>query len=114
MESDTTAGTGYEVYQEDTSEGAPQKSIEGWILIVRGVLPEAAEDNVVNHFEKYGALKNIHLNLDRRTGFVKGYAFIEYEKFEEAKAAVENGNGSEMLGGRIQVDWAFRGAPRRK
>jgi hypothetical protein len=46
-------------------------AIEGWIVFITNVHPEAQEEDIVDKFSDYGTVKNINVNLDRRTGFVK-------------------------------------------
>ena len=49
--------------------------------------------------------------MDRKTGYAKGYALIEYANLEEAEEAIKNMNGEEIYERKVKVDWAFRAIP---
>ena len=95
-----------------SSGTGPVKSVEGWIVFVWNVHEEAQEEDILDAFGEYGDVRNIHVNLDRRTGFVKGYVLIEYAERKEADTAIKAMNGADMLGQTLGCDFAFREGPR--
>lgn len=85
-----------------------QSAIEGWILFVSGIHEEADEDSIHDLFSEYGSIKNLRINLDRKTALFKGYALVEFDNFDDAKKAQEGLNGHEIFEKKLKIDWAFK------
>lgn len=83
------------------------RSIEGWIVLVTNVHEEATEEDISERFSEYGDIQNLSMNLDRRTGYVKGYALIEYNTLDEAREAIAATNNTKLLDQTIYTDFAF-------
>jgi hypothetical protein len=46
-------------------------AIEGWTVLVSGIKEDAEEIDLHDAFSEFGCVKDLHYNLDRRTGFGK-------------------------------------------
>lgn len=73
-----------------------------------GIDEEATEEEVIEKFADYGKVENCHLNLDRRTGYVKGYALLEFSNLEDAKEAIAAcKDGLTLMDKELKAGFAF-------
>ena len=68
------------------------------MIIATNIHEEADEDQLQDIFREYGEIKNMHLNVDRRTGYIKGYVLVEYALREEVRLgfALSNKSGETL------------------
>jgi len=72
-------------------------------LIIRNLARSISEDEIQNLFEEYGKVQSCNLVLDKVTGKSKGFAFVEMPNPGEAKAAMKNLNGKDIVHSKIRV-----------
>ncbi|KAF6766950.1 RNA recognition motif domain protein [Kalmanozyma brasiliensis GHG001] len=108
------ASEGVKTGRFDTLDGTAEssdraaKSVEGWVIVVTNIHEEATEEDVQDKFLDFGLVKRCDLNLDRRTGYVKGYALLEFAERAEAQEAIEACNdGLTLLDQELKADFAF-------
>ncbi len=78
-----------------------------------GNLPySTSEDALSEMFGSYGAVSRVKIISDFATGRSKGFAFVTMDQAEEAEAAIEALNGSELEGRALRVNAAEDRPPR--
>lgn len=99
----------------DYSKETPARSVEGWVVIIRNIHEEASEEDITEAIveEAEADVRNVHMNLDRRTGLVKGYCLVEFANKDEAERVVRFLDGFSLHGKAIKVDWAFNEGPQK-
>ena len=57
-------------------------------------------------FAQHGAVEEVYIATDRRTGRPRGFAFVTMPNDDEAQAAISALNGAELDGRRLNVNEA--------
>ncbi|EDX07516.1 peptidyl-prolyl cis-trans isomerase E [Drosophila simulans] len=75
-------------------------------IYVGGLADEVTERLLNNAFIPFGDIADIQMPADYESQRHRGFAFIEYEQSEDAAAAIDNMNDSELCGRTIRVNLA--------
>lgn len=72
-----------------------------------GNLPfSISEDSLREKFGQFGTVTEVHVASDRLTGRPRGFAFVTFAAAEEAQAAIQKLNGTDLDGRSITVNEA--------
>jgi RNA recognition motif-containing protein len=72
-------------------------------LFIARLSYDTTEKKLQREFEQYGPLKTVRLVQDKE-GKPRGYAFLEFEKEGDMRAAYKQGDGKKIDGRRVLVD----------
>jgi len=67
---------------------------------------DVSEENLHKVFEPFGQISSVKIVMDKYSSQPRGFAFVEMPERAEAQAAIENLNGTEMMGRKINVNEA--------
>ena len=67
---------------------------------------QVGEEDLKQVFAEYGTVKKAQLPIDRETGRVRGFGFVEMSSDAEEQAAIEALDGSEWMGRSLKVNKA--------
>ncbi|BAU06405.1 MULTISPECIES: RNA recognition motif domain-containing protein [Fischerella] len=67
---------------------------------------EVEQDDLKQVFSEYGTVKSVQLPVDRETGRVRGFAFVEMGSDAEEAAAIEALDTAEWMGRSLKVNKA--------
>ncbi|HEY9804862.1 RNA recognition motif domain-containing protein [Anabaena azotica] len=67
---------------------------------------DVTEESLNAVFAEYGSVKRVQLPVDRETGRVRGFGFVEMSNDAEETAAIEALDGAEWMGRDLKVNKA--------
>mmetsp|Transcript_143181 Transcript_143181/g.252722 ORF Transcript_143181/g.252722 Transcript_143181/m.252722 type:complete len:160 (+) Transcript_143181:84-563(+) len=83
----------------------PARSRDGWTIFISGLCEDTLEEDVTDAFSAYGEIMNLHMPLNRMTGFTKGYCMLEYKSREDATSAINGMDGQRVRSQVVSVSW---------
>ena len=78
----------------------------GTKIYVGGLSYSTSEAELNDLFTPHGTVESAKVIMDRYTGQSRGFGFVEMSKAEEAKAAIEALNGTQLGGRTLTVNEA--------
>jgi RNA recognition motif-containing protein len=66
----------------------------------------ATEEDLRQAFSRYGQVSNVSIIMDRETGRSRGFAFVEMPDANEAKAAIDALDSTEIAGREVKINEA--------
>lgn len=67
---------------------------------------QATEDDLKEVFAEYGTIKRVVLPIDRETGRMRGFAFVEMMEDAQEDTAISELDGAEWMGRQLRVNKA--------
>lgn len=67
---------------------------------------QVAEEDIREVFSEYGTVKRVQLPVDRETGRLRGFGFVEMSSDAEEQAAIDALDGAEWMGRELRVNKA--------
>ena len=67
---------------------------------------ELSEDELKKVFEEYGEVKAVKIIMDKASGRSRGFGFVEMMNDDEAREAINNLNGTDIKGRKVNVNQA--------
>ena len=81
-------------------------------VYVGGLPYQTAEQELADLFSSHGSVESARIITDKFTGQSRGFGFVEMNNAEEAKAAIDALNGTQLGGRTLTVNEARPQTPR--
>ncbi|MCA2720439.1 MAG: RNA-binding protein [Microcystis sp. M048S1] len=75
-------------------------------IYVGNLVYDLTTDDLKEVFAEYGTVSRVYLPVDRETGRMRGFGFVEMSSDEEEAKAIETLDGAEWMGRQMKVNKA--------
>ncbi|ACK70107.1 RNP-1 like RNA-binding protein [Gloeothece citriformis PCC 7424] len=75
-------------------------------IYVGNLYYEVTQDELREVFAEYGTVSRVYLPVDRETGRMRGFGFVEMSTDAEEDTAIETLDGAEWMGRQLKVNKA--------
>jgi len=75
-------------------------------IYVGNLVYNVTKEDLQEVFAEYGTVSRVHLPVDRETGKMRGFGFVEMSSDDEEATAIETLDGAEWMGRQMKVNKA--------